>query len=477
MGGEAKRKASGQAPVKSSNGGKCELLIRNGMVFTMDQNRNVYSNGAVAVDGNRIVAVGSDREITARFRADRVVDARGAAVHPGLYDAHAHVSLHTTRGAFPDSPSESEYQGFFTQWMQALSDEDEYASTLLASLEMLHNGVTCFLEPGTVFEPEAAASAAQKIGIRASVTDPYIWDRVAPGYHELDRAPLGFARAERLLGHELRRNSDPDALVRGHLGLYGGATASDELEVAAKQIADQNGAILTQHQSFYIDDVKADDARFGRHALVHFAEIGVLGPNCTFAHMNGIRDDEIAPVVESGLTIAWNPGNYMFYGIGAFFKQRAAELFHKGVSVAPGTDVAKVWGFGEQSFISFLLARGQGQFLSAEDLLEMATLCGARAVGLQGKVGSLEPGMLADIVVRNQESPESQPAANVLRDLTLISRSKSVDTVIVNGKVVLRHGRLTNIEEEVVYNLAGASARRIAEKVGLKDTAKWPIRD
>ncbi len=85
--------------------------------------------------------------------------------------------------------------------------------------------------------------------------------------------------------------------------------------------------------------------------------------------------------------------------------------------------------------------------------------------------------MLADIVIRNQESPESQPAANVVRDLTLISRSKSVDTVIVNGKVVLRHGRLTNIEEVVVYQLAGASARRIADQVGLKGAVKWPVLD
>ena len=136
----------------------------------------------------------------------------------------------------------------------------------------------------------------------------------------------------KLLGGQLARNNDPDALVRGHVGLYGAATATDELMRAAKAAADEHGAILTQHQSFYADDVADDDERFGGHPLAHFAEIGVLGPNCTFSHMNAIRDDETQAVTDSGLTMVWMPGNYMFYGIAEFFQQRTAELYHLGVA-------------------------------------------------------------------------------------------------------------------------------------------------
>lgn len=453
---------------------RCDLLVRNAYVITLDEQRRVYPSGAVAILGARIVAVGPDAEVGAAYTGAQTIDAGGGAVHPGLVDAHAHMTLHTTRGAFPDSPSEAQAQDYFTTWMQAVDDDDEYASALLAGLEMLRNGVTCFLEPGTAYEPDAVASAAQRIGIRGSVTDAYLWDRESAGYHKLDRAPADHARAMRLLGGQLARNGDPDALVRGHVGLYGAATASDELERAAKAAADSGGAILTQHQSFYADDVADDDARFGGHPLAHFAEIGVLGPNCTFSHMNAIRDDETRHVVDSGMTIAWMPGNYMFYGVAEFFKQRAAEMYHLGVPVAFGSDVAKVWGFGEQGYLGFLLARAHGQFLAAEEILEMASRSGARAVGLQDQLGSLAPGMLADVVVRTAGLAESHPPANPVRDVALISRTKAVDTVIVDGKVVLRHGHATLIEDDDVFRLADASALRLAKRVALPPAMIWP---
>ena len=453
---------------------ECDLLVRNAYVITLDEQRRVYPSGAVAIRGRRIAAVGPDAEVGTAYISARTIDADGGAVHPGLVDAHAHMTLHTTRGAFPDSPSEAQSQDYFTIWMQAVDDDDEYASALLAGLEMLRNGVTCFLEPGTAYEPGAVASAAQRIGIRGSVADAYLWDRVSPGYHRLDRAPADHARAMKLLGGPLARNRDPDALVRGHVALYGAATASDELERAAKAAADERGAILTQHQSFYADDVADDDARFGGHPLAHFAEIGVLGPNCTFSHMNAIRDDETQHVVDSGMTIVWMPGNYMFYGVAEFFKQRAAEMYHLGVPVAFGSDVAKVWGFGEQGYIGFLLARAHGQFLSAEEIMEMASRSGARSVGLQDQLGSLAPGMLADIVIRATGVAESHPPANPVRDIALLSRTKAVDTVIVDGRVVLRHGHATLVEDEEVFSLADASAHRLADRVALPPAMIWP---
>jgi 5-methylthioadenosine/S-adenosylhomocysteine deaminase len=453
---------------------QCDLLVRNAYVITLDEQRNVYPRGAVAISGRRIAAVGADSDVGAAYASAQTIDAGGGAVHPGLVDAHAHMTLHTTRGAFPDSPSEAQSQDYFTAWMQAVDDDDEHASALLACLEMLRNGVTCFLEPGTAYEPDAVASAAQRIGIRGSVTDAYLWDRVSTGFHRLDRAPADRGRAMKLLGGQLARNKDADALVRGHIGLYGVATASDELEQAAKAAADAGGAILTQHQSFYADDVADDDARFGRHPLAHLADLGVLGPNCTFAHMNAIRDDETQPVVDSGLTMVWMPGNYMYYGIAEFFPQRTAEMYHLGVPVAFGSDVAKVWGFGEQGYLGFLLARAHGQFLAAEEIMEMASRSGARSVGLADQLGSLAPGMLADLVIRSTGETESHPPANPVRDIALIGRTKAVDTVIVDGQVVLRHGHATQVDDEDVLRLADASARRLADRVALPPATIWP---
>jgi 5-methylthioadenosine/S-adenosylhomocysteine deaminase len=451
----------------------CDLLVRNAYVITLDADRHVYPSGAVAISGRQIVAVGPDAEIGATYTAPRTIDAGGAAVHPGLVEAHAHMTLHTTRGALPDSQSEADAQDSFTTWMEVVDDDDEYASTLLGGLEMLRNGVTCFLEPGTAYEPDAVARAAQRLGLRGSVGDAYIWDRDTPSGHHLSRAPFDQARALKLLGGELRRNDEPDALVRGHVAVYGVSSCTTELALAAKATADEHGAILTQHQNFYVDDVVDDDERFGKHALLAMEELGLLGPNCTFAHMNAVRPDETQAVLDSGLTICWMPGNYMFYNIAEHFPQRMAELYHMGVPVTFGSDVAKVWGFGDQGYIGFLLARAHGQFLAAEHILEMASLSGARAMGLQDRIGALAPGMLADVVIRRADTTESHPPANPVRDVALISRSKAVDTVIVDGRVVLRHGRATLVDEEEVFSLADASARRLAEKVALPPASIW----
>lgn len=468
-------------PAATARGGErlepqvCDLLIRNGYVVSIDAERRVFPSGAVAISGGWIVDVGPEREVAPRFSAKQVIDAHGAPVHPGYVDAHAHVTLHTTRGAFPDSPVEAEYMGFYTRWMNALRDEDEFASTLLACLEMLRNGITCFLEPGTVFEPDTAARAAEQIGIRGSLAEPYLWDRNAGGGHQLDRAPTDTKRALRLVGNQLWRNKDPETLVRGHVGLYGVGTATDELELAAKDCADENGVILTQHQSFHPDDVNDDDRRFGRHPLVHFADLGVLGPNCTFAHMNAIRDDEVGPVVDSSLSVAWNPGNYMNYGIANYFRHRMPELYRQGVGLAFGSDVAKVWGFGEQAILGYLLARQREDFLSAEQIMEISTRGGARAIGLQERIGSLELGKRADVVIRRSGIPEDRPANDVIRNLALVDRSKSVDRVIVDGKLVIESGRATLVDDEEIFDRAEASARRIAKRAGLDPGAAWPI--
>jgi 5-methylthioadenosine/S-adenosylhomocysteine deaminase len=454
----------------------CDLLIRNGYVITLDAERRVFADGAVAVDAGTIIAVGRDEDVASAFEPRQALNARGAPVHPGFFDCHAHVTLHTTRGAFPDSPSEAEYMSYYTRWMNALEPEDEYASALLAYLEMLRNGITCFLEPGTAFEPDAAVEAAHRIGIRGSVTDPYIWDiESSPSIHELTRAPVGRRRALGLLGQQLHRNSHPEALVRGHVNVYGAASASDELEREAKACADDAGVVLTQHQNFDPEDVRSDDSRWGKHALAHLHDIGCLGPNCVFAHMNFVRNDEVAPLVDSGTAIAWNPGNYLNYGIGSVVRTRVPELYRLGVPVGPGSDVAKVWGFGEQGWLGYLLAREKEDYLSPEQVLEMTTISAARALGLDDRLGSLEPGKRADVVIRTADVTEAHPALDMIRNLVLVERTKSVDTVLVDGQVVVRNGRAVLLENEEVYALAERSARTVAGRLELSPGTVWPV--
>lgn len=457
----------------------CDLVIRNGYVLTMDATRRVFPCGAIAIDGTRIVAVGTDRDIAAAYAPRRTLDAAGGPVHPGFIDGHTHATLHLSRGAMSDKPGQQHGAGPgpFVRWINELTDEDEYASSLMASVEMARNGFTAYLEVGTAFEPDAVGAAAEEVGIRVSLGDPFLWDEAdAEGMSiQIPRAPADRKRAEKLLGQQLKRNRNADSLVRGHVALYGIGSASDELSLAAKKLADANDVVLTQHQNFTEEDAAHDRKRFGKNPLVHYQEIGFLGRNCTFTHMNVLQDDEAKAVVESGLSIVWQPGNYMYYAIGDQMRSRMAELYHAGVNLSFGADVAKIWVYGELGFLGYLVSRQVGSYLPAEAILEMFTIGGARAMGLQDELGSLEPGKRADIVIRSNDLPDQQPNTDVVRHLALINRTKGVDTVLVNGEMVVRHGRLTRLDEGAVYARAQASARRMVERIGAKVGTFWPL--
>lgn len=468
------RAESRSTPAEPATGPRtCDLIVRNGRVVTMDDARAVHVPGAVAIRDGVLVAVGPDAEVRGAYAPAATIDAAGAVVHPGLVEPHCHVSMHTSRGMLPDSPPDpaaaSARAGFhhFSRWLNALEDEDEHASARLACAEMLLAGVTCFMDPGTAFAPDAVASAATAAGIRGSVADPFLWD-VEGGLamaSQLDRAPASLARARDLLGSQVARNDDPRALVRGHVAVYGSGSASEELELAAKECADRAGCVLTQHQSLDAADAAFDRERLGEDPLTRFAAIGVLGPNCSFMHMNALTGAERDAVAASGMTVIWHPGNVLYYGIGDVGASAMPGLRARGVPVTVATDLAKAWTFGEMGWLAALLARAGGSHLSAEDVLAMQTRDGARAVGRADEFGSLEPGKRADLVIRREDVPAAQPAADPLRHCMFIARASSVDTVIVDGSVVVEHGRLRDVDAVDVLDAARRSAHRVRDRI------------
>ena len=139
-----------------------DLLVRNGYVITMDPERRIFTDGAVAISNRRIIEVGEDGDLSKRYSAVRTIDAGGAPVHPGLIECHMHASFQTYRGVIPDHiPEDEVFDAIERVFYNTVNDEEEYLGVLLASIEMVRNGTTCFLEAGTNLEPDAAARAAQ----------------------------------------------------------------------------------------------------------------------------------------------------------------------------------------------------------------------------------------------------------------------------------------------------------------------------
>jgi cytosine/adenosine deaminase-related metal-dependent hydrolase len=458
-----------------------DTLIKNAFVITMNPRREMIERGAVAITGTRIVAVGSTDELLRSHSARHQIDAQGGIVHPGFIDTHVHF-MNAARGAFPDTMELSTSMNIYRQWWDGVDDEDEYASSLLNCVEMLSNGTTCFLEAGTVHNPHAAAEAAERVGMRGFVGDPFLWDMpAAPGVHVMSRAPRALDRSLALLGAQLKRNSKPDGLVRGCVVLFGLGSASDELVKAAKHIADENNAIFSQHQSFGPNDAAADERRLGKRALCHFSEIDVLGHNCTFSHMNDLTGDEMSMVRQSGMSVAWCPGTAMTLATGATVKGPHLHMHRYGVNTALASDGANSacrYDIGLQGLLALLASRERTQkrdSFSAEDVMELATVNGARALGMAHEIGSLEVGKRADIVIRSTDLPEAQPGVDPLQTLVYCCGSKSVASVLVNGETVWSAGRPRRIEAAQIYDLARKSTDRMWTKLGLSRQSRWPI--
>jgi 5-methylthioadenosine/S-adenosylhomocysteine deaminase len=462
---------------------RCDLLVTGGEVLTLDARRTIYTRGAVAVRGHTIVAVGPDADVRARWRAGRVLDADGAIVHPGFIDAHLHINAHTCRGFFQGDSSRGGGTGpNYADWKAALRPEDEEAAAALGCLELLRHGYTAFVEPGSAFEPDAVAAASRATGVRCSLAEPYLWDDVSlmdviPGLKSptlFARVPPSRDRALQLLGSQLHRNRERDGIVHGHVALYGEGTASDELYRAAKTLADREGVILDSHLGYDVDMAAAMEARWGRPRFAHLEALGVLGPNATFVHMNVIRDEDVAPIVGSGLSIVWCPLPYLQKGIPLRLPTRIPALRRQGAVVALGTDSARQSTVGDAPFLAVHLAAETGERLAPEDALEMATLGAARAAGLDGLIGSLEPGKRADVVIRRRDAVELGPGVEPAHQLVTLGHGPTADTVLVNGEVVLEQGRSTRVDHLAVIAAARASAGRMAARLALGLPGRWP---
>ena len=462
---------------------RCDLILKGAQILTLSARRTIYPAGAIAVRGHTIVAVGPEADVLPRWQAPRVLDAGGGIVHPGFIDAHLHINAHTCRGYFQGDSSRGGGSGpNYADWKAALRPEDEHAAAALGCLELLRHGYTAFVEPGSAFEPDAVAAAAEATGVRCSLADPYLWDDpslmdVIPGLKSpslFARVPPTRERSLRLLGGQLHRNRNADGIVHGHVALYGEGTASDELMRAAKTLADREGVVLNSHLGYDVDMAAAMEARLGRARFEHLADLGVLGRNTTFVHMNVIRDADVAQILASGLSAVWCPLAYLQKGIPLRLPTRIPEMRRRGLTVALGTDSARQSTVGDAPFLAVHLAAEVGHPILSEDVIEMVTLGAARAAGLDRLVGSLEPGMRADLVVRQRDAVELGPGIEPAHQLVTLGHGPTADTVLVNGRVVLEGGRSTLVSEAAVIGAARASAEQMAVRLGLGTPGRWP---
>ena len=460
----------------------CDVLIYNGQIITMDPERRIYRSGAVAVTGTSILEVGVDAEMRRSYDAKEMINARGGIVHPGFVDAHNHIVHTSCRGVFANVRDSGTSSANFADWKAGVTPEDEHVATTLGCLEMLRGGFTTFIEPGSLFSTDAGAAAVERVGMRALFGPLYLWDRqetfdaipslVSPSL--VSRAPVSLDRSLSELDAELHRNSDPNALIRGYIFVYGVGTASPELLQAAHECARENNVPFQLHAGYVPEEGAIYRSLNGISQIAHFKELGILDENTVIIHANVLDETEEDAVNTSGCQIVWCPAAFFSLGIGSSATFMMAERYRRGVRVSLGTDAARDSTPGDTMLAARFASQTYDDPLDPETLIEMQTINAAGAAGLGAEVGSLVSDKRADIVIRSPQAAEAYPGNSPTHQLALTMGTGSVDTVVVNGQVVFSGGHSTRVDESESFRSVSESVFLRAERLGIKTDPSWP---
>ena len=450
------------------------ILVEHAVVVTMDAARRIFLDGSVLVDGERIVQVGRAVDVRPPEPVTRVIDGRGRLLLPGFVDTHVHLSEHLSRGLMPDEvPVDRYVPDWYVPLYATINPEEEAAAAQLACLEMLRTGTTTFCEAGTLFDLPAVAQAVDAIGLRA-VLGRWTWD-LARGPGRLAQSTDETLRLTEEALLDVKQCAT--ARVSAWPLLIGFGTCSETLIRGAHALGERHGTGWGMMQFASHPSRKTADTL----PLRALDDWGVLGPRTKLAHMVHVDEDDIALLARRDVKISHCPSAALKHVKGLFAHGRFAEMLEAGVTVSLGGDSAN----GSNHFDMLRLMSLAGlvpkdahldpAVMPPELVLEMATIHGARALGLGDEIGSLEPGKHADLVIFDLDLPEWRPLLDPVNTLVYSASGASVRTVMVDGRLLLEDRRVTMVDELEVLTRVERLARPYHGRAGLAARPKWPV--
>lgn len=440
------------------------VLIQGGLVATCDPEHRVFE-GDVALDQGRIVALGAGAEAALSPGFQRI-DARGKAVLPGLIQGHIHLVQTLFRGLADDVPLLAWLRRFIWPLEAAHDDRSLRASAELGLAELLRGGTTTLLDMGTVHGHEVVLDACARSGIRALSGKAMMDQGEGAPAHLLEDTRAGLREAERLAR---AWPNHPDARVRYAFCPRFILSCSEEMLRGCAALAEETGALLHTHAAEQREERAAVQALLGTDDLTALARCGVTGRRAVLAHGVHLDDDEIRGLAAAGTAVVHCPSSNLKLGSGI---ARVADLLRAGVRVGVGADGApcnnNLDGFLELRLAALLSKISAGtSSLPAREALHLATLGGARALGLDDLVGSLQVGKRADVIVVDLQDLHTAPALDLFSTLVYACQSRDVRHVFVDGRHLVRDGELLTLEAPRVAAAAREEAPRIARKAGV----------
>lgn len=422
-----------------------DLLVRGGDVLTVDEGSTVVRDGAVAVHEGRIVAVGAAGELAERYPARETIDAEGCLVLPGLVNAHTHLAMTLLRGRADDVTLQGFLERVLTWEAQLLAPKNVAAAVRLAVAESVRAGVTSALD--MYWFHEAAETAAREAGWRL---------HTGPTFMDVPEPPDGLAYEERLAWarRDLEARGDARPGHRPVVFAHSAYTLSPAQLTEVFALAREFGALVHIHAAENATEVATVEVKHGRRPVELLDSLGLLGPDVLLAHAVDLTGREIAALARTGTAVAHCPVSNLKLGCGV---APVPRLLSAGVTVGLGTDGAvssnslDVLGAVRQAALVHK-AGGDPTAVGAEQAVRMATIEGARALGLGDQLGSLEVGKRADLIVVDLDAPHLRPAHDPWSTLAYAAHSADVRDTVVDGRVLMRGRELLTLDERAVLD-------------------------
>jgi len=454
-----------------------DTLISGATIVTMDNERRVLRDGAVAISGRTIAAVGRSEDILQQFESELNVDGSRFVVTPGMINGHIHVTGDPLTRAFLPDTIDADFDEELAQWVlprfYAHTPEDECVSAELATLKMLRTGTTSFLEAGTVRHLDHVVEGAKRTGIRGRV-GCWVEGRNCESTDQSQSINEAIRNLEDAVAKFPATNGEK---IAAWPILVGHATNPDEVWRAAKNIADDRGLGISAHMSPYASDAEWFLEHTGRRPIEHLADIGALGSNVCLTHLAHINESEQDLLAATGTNAVFCPLAALKGVFGLASHGRFPELAAAGVNILLGSD-----GFDHDMIRQAALAsalfkdlRQDAGVFPAEEMLAMLTRNGATGLRLADHIGSIEVGRKADLVCHDVDRPEWQPLVGVVNQLAWLADGRSVHSVWVDGVRVVENYHSTQIDEAELYSRARASAAAVIARTNLPFLSPWPV--
>ena len=439
---------------------RVDLLVLGGTVVTMDEGHRILHDAGIAIKGGRIVALDTAVAIRRKYSGLQTINAQGKLIVPGLINGHTHIPMTLFRGLADDL----DLQEWLTKYIfpaeaKNVTEEFVRVGTRLGLAEMIRGGTTTYCD--MYYFEDAIADETAKAGVRGVLGETVIDFPVADNKTNAQ----AMAYVERFVSHWKGHE-----LIVAAIAPHAPYTVSEEHLKAIRAFSDRTGVPIVTHISETKREVDDSLKAKGASPVVYLDRIGFLNNRVIAAHMVWPQDGETNILKQRGVGIVHNPQSNMKLASGV---SPVPRMMQEGLLVGLGTDGAasnndlNMWEEMDTSAKLHKVFTGDPRVLSAQQAFELATIRGAQALHLEKEIGSLEVSKRADLLVIERDSLNQIPLYNVYSDLVYATKSNDVQTVVINGRIVMRNRRLLTLNETEIKRSARVFREKIAQSLSL----------